>query len=291
MLPATPGQAVVSIDYPGPHDFVLIASDEVKFNLSRIVLMATSSFFADMFTVGEPVSQTRSSEEPAVNAAEDSSVLDALFSISYAHHSKPKPTIDSFHQLATLTRIAEKYGMHHALDYLSTQLVLPRIVAGTAVEPFTVTHPVASLALASTHGFTIPARLALREVLNAGETVWDMTQEDEGLKGWTLDYRIFKHINKMRATRSNAYKTFIDKLAVCINTDCDTDFQYRSLGRWRLELLKKANEAPNVATFTAAFLKDWSCSCGVNLNMGNVAAFKTFIETQAEKEAKLPQLW
>jgi len=52
-------------------------------------------------------------------------------------------------------RVADKYGMYQALDYLSTQLVLPRIVAGSTVEPFTVTHPVASLTLASMYGFTI----------------------------------------------------------------------------------------------------------------------------------------
>jgi len=45
--------------------------------------------------------------------------------------------------------------MHQARDCLSTQLVLPRIVAGSTVEPFIVTYPVASLTLASMYGFTI----------------------------------------------------------------------------------------------------------------------------------------
>jgi hypothetical protein len=41
-----------------------------------ILTVATSSFLADMFTVGEPISQAPSPEEPAVNTVEDSRVLD-----------------------------------------------------------------------------------------------------------------------------------------------------------------------------------------------------------------------
>jgi len=281
-----------TIDYPGQHDFVVVASDGVRFNLSRTVLASASTFFADMFTVGEPVSRTRSSEEPPVNAAEDSSILDALFSISYAHPSRPRPTIDSFPQLVALTRAAEKYGMHQALDYLSTQLVLPCRVAGTMVEPFTVTHPVASLALAITHGFSIPACLALREVLNAGGTVWDITQEDEGLNGLTLDYKILKRIIKIRATRFEDYKGFIQGLQPCTSNACDAYYKYSSLGQWTLDLLKKANEAPNVAAFTTAFFTGQGCSdCGVNMNLANSAAFQTFRTAQAAREAQLPQLY
>jgi hypothetical protein len=290
MHPATIGQSLPqSIDYPCPHDFVLIASDGVKFNLSRVVLIATSSFFADMFTVGE----TRSPEESTVNAAEGWSVLDGLFSISYAHPNKPKPVIDSFSQLANLVQVAEKYGMHQALDYLSAQLALPRIVAGATVEPFTVTHPVESLALANVHGFIMPARLALREVLNAGDTVWGVTQEDEDLKGYTLNYRILKRINRMRATRFNTYKTFIESLVACTTSQCNNyNHGHLSLSNWKIELLKKICETPNVAAFTTAFFTGWTCGyCGMNTNRLNLDVFKTFIETQAAQEAELPQLY
>ena len=47
-----------SINYPGLHDFVVVASDGVRFNLSRTMLAATSGFFADMFTVSEAASST-----------------------------------------------------------------------------------------------------------------------------------------------------------------------------------------------------------------------------------------
>jgi BTB/POZ domain len=269
----------------------------MKLNLSQAVLMATSSFFADMFTVGEPdvgepVSQTRLPEESAINAAESSRVLDALFSISYAHPNNPKPAIDSFSQLAELVQVAEKYGMHQALDYLSTQLVLPRMVAGITVGPFIVTHPVASLALATAHGFTMAARLALREVLNANDTAWDIIQEDEGLEGIALDYRIVKRINRMRKTRSNDYETFIESLVPCKPAHCPNEFCGNwSLSTWKILLLKKMNGAPNVAVFTSAFLTGWYCDyCDVNVNTLNLSTFKAFIEAQTAREAQLPQL-
>ena len=82
-----------TIDYPGQHDFVVIASDRVRFNLSRTVLASTSSFFADMFTLGEPSSSTQSQEGRTVDAPEKHDVLDALFAISYSHPEKPKPNI------------------------------------------------------------------------------------------------------------------------------------------------------------------------------------------------------
>ena len=52
------------------------------------------------------------------------------------HSIKPKPRIDSSPQPA---------------DPLLAQLVLLRLVAGAIVEPFAVTYPVASLAVASRH--------------------------------------------------------------------------------------------------------------------------------------------
>ena len=60
-----------TINYPGQHDFVVVASDGVRFNLSRTVLATTSGFFADMFTVGGASSaSTQSVSEETVNAPE-----------------------------------------------------------------------------------------------------------------------------------------------------------------------------------------------------------------------------
>ena len=105
------------------------------------MLAATSGFFADMFTVGETFSSTQSPSEETVNAAENHVVLDSLFAISYSHPKKPKPNIVTFAQIAELIRVAEKYRMRHALEYLSSHLTLPRIRGTTVIQPFTVTHP------------------------------------------------------------------------------------------------------------------------------------------------------
>ena len=186
-----------TINYPGQHDFVVVASDGVRFNLSRTVLAITSGFFADMFTVGGASSSTQSPSEETVNAPENHDVLDSLFAISYSHPEKPKPNIETFAQIAELIQVAEKYRMRHALDYLSSQLIIPRVegTTYTVIQPFTVTHPLPTLSLSLTQGFSLPARLALREVVSAPNSVWITTSSGAELDSFTFDLRTLRRIH------------------------------------------------------------------------------------------------
>ena len=61
--------------------------------------------------------------------------------------------------------------------------------------------------------------------------------------------------------------------------------------RWRLELLKKINEAPNIAAFTPA--TGWVCGhYSMNImNAVNLYAVKIFIEIQTAVERYLPELY
>ena len=283
---SNPTTLPTTIDYPGRHDFVVVASDGVRFNLSRTVLASTSNFFADMFTLGEPSSSTQSPEGRTVNAPETHVVLDALFAISYSHPERPKPNITTFAQIAELIRVAEKYSMRHALDYLSSHLMLPHIQGTTTSQPFTVTHPLPTLSLSLTHGFSLPARLALKEVANLGNSVWDVAFDDAELGGFTLDFRTLKKIHRLRKSRADAYKTFIQSLQPCSNhTYCTTNVQ-----NWKEDLLKK--EAPNLAAFSLVFCKGWTpCnSCYQNPLSRNSDAFATFMASQAAEESTLPAL-
>ena len=273
------------INYPGQHDFVVVASDGVRFNLSRTVLATTSGFFADMFTVGGASSSTQSSSDAIVNAPENHVVLDSLFAISYSHPEKPKPNIETFAQIAELIRVAEKYSMRHALDYLSSHLVLPRSQGTEFIDPFTVTHPLATLSVSLTHGFSLPARLALKEVVNAPNSVWNTTSGDSELDSLPLDLRAFNKIYGMRNSRANAYKSFINSC---------TPYQYKPecatcLPNWKIDLLKKFEEAPNSTDFSAAFYEGWSCDrCGPGMLSWNRQRFEQFITPQAAQERTLP---
>ena len=299
-----------TIDYPGQHDFVVVASDGVTFNLSRTMLAATSDFFADMFTVGEASSWTQSSSERTVNALENHVVLDSLFAISYSHPKRPEPNIETFAQIAELIRVAEKYSMRHALHYLSFQLTLPRIQGTTVVQPFTVTHPLATLSLSSTQGFNLPARLALKEVVNSAKSVWDTTFGDATLDGFMLDFRTLKKIHRMRHSRKGAYKGFIENLQPVPNNSNQRFQTYYSGGgfggpplspqpsecvtciqNWKTDLLKKFEETPNSAAFSAAFYKGWTCGkCGQLLVSHNRQKFEAFIALRTAEDCALPEL-
>jgi len=284
-----PSALSATIDYPGQHDFVVAASDGVRFNLSRTMLAATSGFFADMFTLGEPSAPAQPLEEQTVNAHESHIVLDALFAISYSHPEKPKPRIETFTQIAELIRVAEKYYMHHALDYLSSYLTLPRIQGTTDSQPFTVTHPLATLSLSLTHGFNIPARLALKEVANAADSIWDTAFDDAELDGFTLDFRTLKKIYRMHKSRIDTYRAFIQGLKPCSNRA----YAYctNAPNNWKLDLLKKIEEGPNLTAFNVIFCKGGTCAgCGQNLMTLNLDAFTTFITSQAAEESRLPEL-
>ena len=286
-----------TINYPGQHDFVVVASDGVRFNLSRTVLATTSSFFADMFTVGGASSSTQSPSEETVNASENHVVLDSLFAISYSHPKKLKPDIKTFPQIAELIQVAEKYRMHHALDYLSSQLMLPRVQGNTVIQPFTVTHPLPTLSLSLTQRFSLPARLAAKEVVNAANSTWITTSGDAGLDSFTLDLRTLNRIQRVRNSRAGAYKNFINNSLLGYY-----QYQYVSkhqsapncetcLPNWKLELLKKVDEAPNSVAFSAEFYKGWTCGrCGQHLVETNRSRFETFITLRATEERTLPEL-
>ena len=289
-----------TIDYPGRHDIVVVASDGVTFNLSRTMLAATSDFFADMFTVGEVSSSTQSSSEQTINAAENHVILDSLFAISYSHPKRPKPNIETFAQIVELIRVAEKYCMRHALDYLSSHLTLPHIQGTTVIQPFTVTHSLATLSLSLTQGFSLPARIALKEVVNTTKSIWDSTFDDATfddaiLDGFTLDFRTLRKIHWMRKSREGAYKSFVGSLRplpsnyplpITPNPQCATCLQ-----NWKTSLLKKFEEAPDLAEFRIAFHKGWTCGrCSQTLMLANRAIFETFITSQAATESALPEL-
>ena len=306
-LQQTHTQPTSPIIYPGVHDFVVVASDGVRFNLSRTTLATTSGFFADMFTVAEPSSRTQSPEEQTTNASEGHVILDTLFAISYSLPKKRKPDIVTFVQIAELIRVAEKYRMHHALDYLSSHLMLPRIKGTTVIEPFTVTHPLATLSLSLTHSFSLPARLALKEVVNTANSIWDTSSDDATLDGFTLDFRMLKKIHRMRKTRADAYKGFIEKLQPVPRNSIPTlqpttAFRKRPVNPqpsecttciqdWKADLLKKFKQAPNSAAFSVAFYEGWICDqCGQSLMTRNLVAFKAFIALRTAEEYALPAL-
>ena len=287
-----------TIDYPGPHDLVVVASDGVRFNLSCTVLASTSSFFADMFTLSEPPSSTQSPEAGTVNASENHVVLDTLFAISYSHPERPKPNITTFAQIVELIQVADKYRMRHALDYLSSHLMLPRIQGTTIFQPFTVTHSLATLSLSSTHGFSLPARLALKEAVNAKSSIWNVAFDDTASDGFTLDFQTLRRILRLRKSRADAYKAFIQSLQPCSNalydiylrpTSSCTDAD--SLRKWKEYLLMNFEEAPNSAAFSVNFHQQSTCSsCHQSLASHNKAAFATFIASQATEESTLPEL-
>ena len=92
----------------------------------------------------------------------------------------------------------------------------------------------------------------------------------------------------MRNSRASAYKDFIEKILSHPQYDLPCESY---LLKWKLHLLKKVEEAPNLAAFSAAFYKGWTCGqCNQDLVSDNRSRFETFITSRAVEESTLPEL-
>ena len=157
-----------------------------------------------------------------------------------------------------------------------------------------------------TQGFNLPARLALKEVVNTPKSIWDTASDDANLDGLTLDFRMLKKIHRMRDSRADAYKGFIDNLQPASRASIRRSSMYPTYGfsapnpqpsecasclqNWKTDLLKKFEKTPDWASFSFSFHKGWTCGqCG-QLMLQNHVAFETFITSQAAKEDALPEL-
>ena len=165
--------------------------------------------------------------------------------------------------------------------------MLPRVQGTTVIQPFTVTHPLPTLSLSLTQGFTLPARLALREVINAAKFVWDTTSGGAELGSFMLDLQTLKRIHEMRNSHVEAYKSFIHTLPYYKQSSgCAACALF-----WKLNLLKKVEQAPNSVAFSAAFLKGYTCTqCSQYLMSNYRGMFETFIAKRATEECTLPEL-
>jgi hypothetical protein len=89
-------------------DVILQSSDLVKFRVHKAVLVTSSPFFRDMFSLPQPSNDEPAGDLPIVPVPEDAAVLNSLISILY--HGPPEIPKSNDAILALLSS-AEKYDM------------------------------------------------------------------------------------------------------------------------------------------------------------------------------------
>ncbi|KAI0289286.1 hypothetical protein BC826DRAFT_867507, partial [Russula brevipes] len=89
-------------------DVILQSSDLVKFHVHRAVLVTSSPFFRDMFSLPQPSNDETPGELPIVPVPEDAAVLNSLISMLYP---VPRAIPKSSDAILALLSAAQKYDM------------------------------------------------------------------------------------------------------------------------------------------------------------------------------------
>jgi hypothetical protein len=125
--------------------------------------------------------------------------------------------------------------------------------AHTRHDNFTVTHPLATLLPSLTQSFSLPARLASKEVVNATKIIWNVAFDDAELDALTLNFQTLKTIHRLRSSRADAYNGFTQNLKPCSFNSHRTV----QVHCWKLDLLKRFEEGPNPAAFSIESEQGW----------------------------------
>ena len=208
-------------------DVTLQSSDLVHFRVHKSALIASSPFFADMFSLPQPPNDAALDELSVVHLSEDSEVLNSLISFLYPVH----PEIpDSSDNILALLAAATKYDMDAV--QLSIRAEVNRRGSLSSTGAFRV------YAVARSKGLIPEFKAAARLTLGYPLTFESLGDDLWLFDGWALrDLADFRR-RSIRNLSSN-WETFLDCLEgpSKIWADCPTakgreDHDVRRLPSW-----------------------------------------------------------
>ncbi|KAH9955507.1 hypothetical protein BGW80DRAFT_354655 [Lactifluus volemus] len=184
-------------------DVILQSADHVNFRVHKSVLVASSPFFADMFSLPQPQNDEAIDGLPVVHLSEDAEVLNCLISMLYPVSPEIPDTNDN---ILALISACQKYDMVAVQTSLRAEVSHRGLLAPKGVEAFRV-HAVACRKrlhpeMATTARLTLDYPLTfeyLGEALRSfeGQALRDLVNFHQGYSDrlnltiqWFSDYRI-----------------------------------------------------------------------------------------------------
>jgi hypothetical protein len=116
-------------------DVILQSSDLVHFRVNKSVLITSSPFFGDMFSLPQPPNNAAPEELPVVHLSENSEVLNGLISILYP---VPPEIPASSDNILALLAAASKYDMDLAQSSIRAEVSRRGSLSSTRAEIFRV---------------------------------------------------------------------------------------------------------------------------------------------------------
>ena len=120
-------------------DVILRSTDLVNFRIHRLVLLTSSPFFADMFSLPQPANDEVIDGLPVVHLSEDAEVLNSLISMLYPVPPEIPSNDDNI--LALLTA-SQKYDMIAVQSSIRAEVSRRRLLSPKGAEAFHV-HAIA----------------------------------------------------------------------------------------------------------------------------------------------------
>jgi hypothetical protein len=183
-------------------DVILQSSDLINFHIHRSVLIASSPFFRDMFSLPQPPNGVVPNALPVVHLSEDAETLDSLISMLYPVPPEMPPSSDN--DLALLAAAA-KYDMDAVQSSIRMEINRRGLLKVTPAELFRVYAVACSKELIPEMDSS--ARLTLAHPLTF-ESLGDALQSFEGRALRDLaDFRL----RSIRDFASNS-KSFFESL-------------------------------------------------------------------------------
>jgi hypothetical protein len=166
-------------------DVILQSSDLVHFRVNKSVLVASSPFFGDMFSLPQPPNDGAPDELPVVHISEDSEVLNSLISMLYP---VPPEIPSSSDNILALLASASKYDMDMVQSSTRAEVSRRRLLPQTRPGVFRV------YAVACSKGLIPEASTAARLTLAYPLAFESLGNELRSFEGWALrdlaDFRL-----------------------------------------------------------------------------------------------------
>ncbi|KAF8472254.1 hypothetical protein DFH94DRAFT_614366, partial [Russula ochroleuca] len=114
-------------------DVILQSSDLVHFRVHRSVLVASSPFFSDMFSLPQAQNDPAPDDLPVVQLSEDAEVLNSLISVLYP---VPPEIPRSSDDVLALLAAATKYDMEEAQSSIRAEVSRKGLLSSTPAEVY-----------------------------------------------------------------------------------------------------------------------------------------------------------
>ena len=166
-------------------DVILQSSNLVRFRVHKLVLVTSSPFFGDMFSLPQPPSDPAPDELPIVCLSENTEVLNSLISMLYP---VPPEIPDSSDNILALLAAAAKYDMDAAQSSIRAEVSRRGLLSPSGAEAFRM------YAIACSKGLIPEVATAARLTLGYPLTFESLGDALRLFEGWALrdlaDFRL-----------------------------------------------------------------------------------------------------